>query len=57
MTKNKLKSILIEICEYDEDYVNSLDDRDLFDKYLMYEGIIGFTNEIIDTCKHLNFDD
>ena len=57
MTKNELKQYLVVVCEYDEDYVNSLNDRDLFDKYLIYEGIVGFTDEIIDTIKCLNFDD
>lgn len=57
MTKEKLKDYLIIEAEYTQEEVNNMSDRDLFDKYLIYEGVVGFTSEIIDTCQHLDFDE
>ena len=57
MTKEELKEYLIVKAEYTQKEVDNISDRDLFDKYLIYEGIINFTNDIIDTCQHLDFDE
>ena len=56
MTKEELKDYLISEAEYTQEEVDNMSDRDLFDKYLIYEGVINFTDEIIDTCQHLDFD-
>lgn len=56
MTKEELKDYLISEAEYTQEEVDNMSDRDLFDKYLIYEGIINFTDNIIDTCQHLDFD-
>lgn len=57
MTKEELKEYLIVEAEYTQKEVDNISDRDLFDKYLIYEGIINFTDDIIDTCQHLDFDE
>lgn len=56
MTKEELKEYLIVEAEYTQEEVDNMSDRDLFDKYLIYEGVVGFTSDIIDTCQHLDFD-
>ena len=50
MTKEELKKYLIEEAEYKEARVNCMD-AELFDKYLQWNGIIGFTDDIIDAFK------
>ena len=57
MTKEELKDYLITEAEYTQEEVDNMSDRDLFDKYLIYEGVVGFTSEIIDTCQHLDFNE
>ncbi len=51
MTKEELKKYLIEEAEYKEARVNCMDAKELFDKYLQWNGIIGFTDDIIDAFK------
>lgn len=51
MTKEELKKYLIEEAEYKEARVNGMDAKELFDKYLQWNGIIGFTDDIIDAFK------
>lgn len=51
MTKEELKKYLIEEAEYKEARVNDMDAYELFDKYLQWNGIIGYTEDIIDAFK------
>lgn len=51
MTKEELKKYLIEEAEYKEARVNDMDACELFDKYLQWNGIIGYTEDIIDAFK------
>lgn len=51
MTKEELKKYLIEEAEYKESRVNDMDAYELFDKYLQWNGIIGYTEDIIDAFK------
>lgn len=47
MDKEELKRYLIEEAEYTEARVNNMDAEELFDKYLQWNGICGFTADII----------
>lgn len=47
MTNTELKEYLIDEAEYDASYVEDLSSYELFDHYLRYIGIIGFTDDII----------
>lgn len=51
MTKEELKKYLIEEAEYKEARVNDMDAYELFDKYLQWNCIIGYTEDIIDALK------
>ena len=51
MTKEELKSYLVIEAEYAEARVNDMDAKELFDKYLQWYGIFGYTDDIIDAFK------
>ena len=51
MTKNELKSWLIEEADYTEEEVNGFSSKDLVDAYLHWYGICGYTAGIIDVIK------
>lgn len=51
MTKEELKSYLVIEAEYAEARVNDMDAKELFDRYLQWNGIIGYTEYIIDAFK------
>lgn len=53
MNKNQLQDFLINEAEYDEEEVLNMDAYELIDKWLRYEGLIGWTNDIISTVKSL----
>lgn len=55
-TRKKLDEYLINECEYTQHEVDNMDDRDKFDAYLRYEGIINFTDDIIALTKVLKFE-
>ena len=55
-TKKELDEYLINECEYTQNEVDNMDDRDKFDAYLRYEGIINFTDDIIALTKVLKFE-
>ena len=48
MTKEELKEYLVEEAEYSQEEVDNMSDYELVDNYLIYEGIIGYTQDIID---------
>lgn len=56
MTKKELKEYFVDEAEYSESRVNRMTDEELFDAYLCYNGIIGYTWDIIDVVKHLKFE-
>lgn len=51
--KDFLRNYLVDEAEYDIDEVESWDDYTLIDKYLHYNGIIGWTDDIIFITKIL----
>lgn len=51
MTKEDLKNYLAEEAGYDREDVESMDGHQMMDAYLKYEGIIGYTDEIIGLVK------
>lgn len=53
MTKCELKEYLVYEAEYSDERVNSMSDDELLDAWLRYNGIIGYTWDIIDIVKHL----
>lgn len=53
MTKEELKEYLVDEAEYSEEHVETMSDFELFDAWLKWNGIIGFTWDIIDVVEHL----
>lgn len=53
MDKKMLQDFLINEAEYNEEDVLSWDAHELIDRWLRYEGIIGWTDDIISTVKSL----
>ena len=54
MTKEDLKDYLVYVAEYSEKRVNKMSDYELLDAWLKWNGIIGFTDDIVDIVKCLN---
>ena len=48
MTKEELQEYLIDEAEYSTEDVENMSDFELVDNYLSYNGIIGFTHDILD---------
>ena len=44
---DELKSELIDYCEFTEEDVDAMSRYEMFDEWLKYEGIIGYTDDII----------
>lgn len=57
MDKIKLQEQLINEADYDTAEVCEMTDRGLFDAWLREQGIVGFTDEIIDVIECLDFSD
>lgn len=53
MTTEELKSYLVDEAEYEAESVEAMTKSELLDAYLQYEGIIGYTSDIMDTIEHL----
>ena len=53
MTTDELKSYLVDEAEYQAESVESMTKSELLDAYLQYEGICGYTGDIMDTREHL----
>lgn len=47
MTKDDIISVLIDEAEYDEKEVMEMSNYELIDNWLTWEGIIGYTEDII----------
>ena len=54
MKKEDLKDFLVYVAEYSEERVNKMSNYALLDAWLRYNGIIGFTDDIIDIVNCLN---
>ena len=54
MKKEDLKDFLVYEAEYSEERVHKMSDYRLFDAWLRYNGIIGYTDDIIDIVNCLN---
>jgi hypothetical protein len=50
-SQEKIKNFLIEEAELDPKEVEDMDAYTLLDEYLQYEGIIGYTDDIIDMVE------
>lgn len=48
MTKEELKEYLVEEAEYSQEEVDNMSNYELVDNYLTYEGIAGYTRDILD---------
>lgn len=53
MTKEELKEYLVIEAEYSQEEVDNMSNLELIDHYLTYEGIIGYTSEILDTVENV----
>lgn len=53
MTTEELKSYLVDEAEYQADQVEAMTKSELLDAYLIYEGIIGYTSDILDIIENL----
>lgn len=53
MTTGELKSYLVDEAEYRADQVQAMTKIELLDAYLTYEGIIGYTSDILDIIENL----
>lgn len=51
MTKEGLKYYLTTEAEYTEEQVNEMSDYELLDSYLTWEGIIGWTDTIVEIME------
>lgn len=54
MNREDLKDYLVYEAEYSERMVNEMSDYEILDAWLRYNGIIGFTDDIIDVVNCLN---
>ena len=54
MSKEDYKDYLVYEAEYSEEMVNKMSDYDILDAWLRYNGIIGYTDDIIDVVNCLN---
>lgn len=53
MTKEELKEYLVYEAEYPQERVDRMSDEKLLDAWLRWNGIIGYTDEIIDMVNDL----
>lgn len=53
MTTEELKSYLVDEAEYPAGQVEAMTKIELLDAYLTYEGIIGYTSDILDIIENL----
>ena len=53
MKKAELRAYLTDEAEYSEEDVSSMTDYEMLDAWLIYNGIIGYTEELIDVLSAL----
>lgn len=51
MTKEELKDYLVEEAEYLRYVVDNMSNYSLLDAYLQYNGIVGYTDDILDCVQ------
>lgn len=56
MTKEDLMKYLAEEAEYDREDIHNMSAYDMLNAWLTYEGIIGYTDEIIGLVKAIGFE-
>lgn len=47
MDKDEIKNFLVDECEYSIDQVECMSNAELVDAWLRWEGLVGFTDEIL----------
>lgn len=53
MTQQELRAYLVDEVGYSEKYVAHMTDREMLDEWLVYNGICGFTDDILDVLEAL----
>jgi hypothetical protein len=53
MNKSELREFLIDEAEYSEEEVMSMSNAELIGNWLEYEGIRGYTSDILDTIEEV----
>lgn len=53
MKRAELRAYLVNEAEYSEEDVNSMTDYEMLDAWLIYNGIIDYTEELIDVLSAL----
>lgn len=53
MDRIQLKEYLIDEAEYSPEEVEEMTNTELIDNWLTYEGLIGYTSEILDTIEEV----
>lgn len=53
MKRQELRDYLVDEAEYSEEDVAHMTDREMFDAWLIYNGICGFTDDILDVLEAL----
>ena len=53
MDRIQLKEYLIDEAEYSHEEVEEMTNTELIDNWLIYEGLIGYTSEILDTIEEV----
>ena len=53
MKRQELRDYLVDEAEYSEEDVAHMTDREMLDAWLIYNGICGFTDDILDVLEAL----
>ena len=53
MKRQELRDYLVDEVEYSEEDVAHMTDREMLDAWLIYNGICGFTDDILDVLEAL----
>ena len=53
MKRQELRDYLVDEAEYSEEDVARMTDREMLDAWLIYNGICGFTDDILDVLEAL----
>lgn len=53
MKRQELRDYLVDEAEYSEEDVTHMTDREMLDAWLIYNGICGFTDDILDVLEAL----
>ena len=53
MKRQELRDYLVDEAEYSEEDIAHMTDREMLDAWLIYNGICGFTDDILDVLEAL----